>query len=224
MTIHKFPYLVTSFLAFVGLSTGSMACGWLCPFGLLQDIMHKIKSVKIRVPEKLTGMRYLVLLFLVILLPYITQETWFSKLCPMGTLQAALPWAVWNPIIPVYGEPAVAVGTLGILFGVKIVILLSFLGLFVLAKRPFCRLICPLGAILGFFNRYSFIGIKVDKKDCAGCHSCREKCPVDINVGDDPAASTCVRCFECLDCPNVSVSAGTREIARSGVNEGKANG
>ncbi|MBF0384263.1 MAG: 4Fe-4S binding protein [Candidatus Omnitrophica bacterium] len=210
MTIHKFPYLVSGYLAAVGISVGALPCGWLCPFGLIQDLLYKINSVKIKIHEKLTVLRYYSLIFLVIFFPLMTQETWFSKICPMGTIQAAIPWVVWNPVIPVYGEPAVSLKTLGFLFIAKILIAFSFIGLFIISKRPFCRLICPLGAILGLFNRVSLLRLGVNTKDCKDCQKCRDICPVDINISDDPQASTCVRCFKCLHCENVKISLGKR--------------
>jgi len=209
MTIRKFPYLLTAYLALIGISVGSLACGWLCPFGLLQDLMYKIKSVKLRISEKLSSLRYLVLFFLVILFPLVTQETWFSKVCPMGTFEAAIPWVLWNPIIPVYGEPAVSTQSLGWLFIIKLLIGFAFLGLFIIAKRPFCRLACPLGAIFGFFNKYSVLQLKVDGNHCTDCQKCKTNCPVDINISDNPGSSTCVRCFHCLKCENVRIQIGT---------------
>ncbi|MBF0252860.1 MAG: 4Fe-4S binding protein [Candidatus Omnitrophica bacterium] len=208
ITTHKFPFSLLGYLVGTSLLVGSMACGWLCPFGFLQDLAYKIKSFKIRIPEKLAPFRYFILVFLVILLPAVTHETWFSKLCPMGTLQAALPWALWNPIIPVYNEPAVATAGLGMFFAIKILILLFFLGLFVISKRPFCKVICPLGAIFGLFNKYSFFRLKVDTKACKDCAKCVDTCPVDINVGDDANSSTCVRCLKCLKCEHVKIDLG----------------
>ncbi len=210
MTIHKLPYLLAGYISAIGISVGALACGWMCPFGWLQDMLYKIKSVKFRLPEKLSSFRYLVLLLLVILLPWVTQETWFSKVCPMGTIQAAMPWVLWNPVIPVYGEPAVSVQTLGLLFIIKILIAVLFIGLFVMVKRPFCRLVCPLGAIFGFFNKYSLLQMDVDTKKCKDCQKCRDICPVDINISDDPGNSTCVRCFGCLKCDSVKVRLGKR--------------
>ena len=179
----------------------------------MQDLLYKIKSVKIRISEKLTSLRYLVLFFLVILFPLVTQETWFSKVCPMGTFEAAIPWVLWNPIIPVYGEPAVSTQSLGWLFIIKIVIAFAFLGLFIIAKRPFCRLACPLGAIFGFFNKYSILQLKVDTHSCTDCQKCKTHCPVDINISDDPGSSACVRCFHCLKCENVQHSNRSGESA-----------
>ncbi len=220
MTLHKIPFTVLGLLAAIGISIGAMACGWLCPFGLIQDLFYKLKSFKIGIPKYLTKLRYFVLFFLVFFIPYITQETWFSKLCPMGTLQAGLPWAAWNPIMPVYNEPVVSQASLGFFFAVKVLILLLFLGLFVIAKRPFCRTICPLGAIFGIFNRFSLVKLTVDTHNCKGCDSCVEGCPVDINVGDDPGASTCVRCLKCLKCEHVHVSVGSMKKNKLPVSNG----
>lgn len=206
--MHKFPFILTSYLVSIGILFGGLACGWLCPFGLFQDLLYKLKSIKISISEKLSGLRYLVLIFLVILIPLVSQETWFSKLCPMGTLQAAIPWVIWNPVIPVYGEPAVSTQTLGLLFIVKILIAFAFIGLFIVAKRPFCRMVCPLGAIFGFFNKFSLLQLEVNTKDCKDCQKCREICPVDLNISDNPGSSTCVRCFSCLKCENVRVRIG----------------
>ena len=206
MTLHRIPYLLIGYLFAIGITVGSMACGWLCPFGFMQDLMYKIKSFKIKIPKQAVSFRYFILFFLVIMLPYITQETWFSKLCPMGTIQAAIPWAIWNPTIPVYNEPAVAPNSLGLLFAIKLLILIIFLGLFIISKRPFCRTVCPLGAIFGFFNKYSILKLKVDLSNCQGCDKCVQTCPSDLNVSDDPDSAACVRCFKCLKCDSVKIS------------------
>ena len=215
MTIHKFPSLLAGYLTAIGITVGSLACGWLCPFGLFQDLLYKFRSFKVRIPEKLSVLRYVVLALLVILFPLVTQETTFSKLCPMGTIQAALPWVLWNPIIPVYGEPAVSIATLGLLFVVKVMIAVAFIGFFIIAKRPFCKLVCPMGAIFGFFNRHSLLQLAVDQKKCKDCQKCREVCPVDIRISDDPGSSVCVRCFNCLKCDSVKVRIGAAAVEKT---------
>ncbi|MBF0197850.1 MAG: 4Fe-4S binding protein [Planctomycetes bacterium] len=205
VTQRSLPYTLLAYLISVGISVGSMACGWLCPFGLLQDLMYKIKSVKLSIPHQLSHFRYFILFFLVLLIPLITQETWYCKLCPAGTLEAALPWVLWNPIMPLYNEPVAQNGNLGVLFIVKIGILVALLGAMTASKRVFCRTLCPLGAIFGLFNKISLLSLSVDKANCTSCDDCVTKCPVDLNVSDNPNASTCVRCMKCLECDNVSL-------------------
>lgn len=110
-----------------------------------------------------------------------------------------------------YNEPAVSPGSLGALFVIKLLILLVFLILFVVAKRPFCRTVCPLGAIFGLFNKFSLVRLTVDRVNCKDCGKCVPRCPVDHCVGDDPNATICVRCLNCLDCENVRLEMGGSE-------------
>ena len=151
-TIRAIPYYLIGFLVLVGLTVGRLACGWLCPFGFLQDLMYKISSPKYKIPDYFKYFKYAVLLLLVIVLPYITGETVFSMICPAGTLTAGIPWALWNPVDAQTGQHVFSTGQ-GVMFFVSLMILIAFLVWFVLTKRPFCRTTCPMGAILSFFNQ-----------------------------------------------------------------------
>ncbi len=201
--IRAIPYYLIGFIGVVGLAVGRMACGWLCPFGFLQDLLHKIRSPKIQIPYYFRYFKYLVLLVLVIILPYITGEMTFSMICPAGTLTAGIPWAVWNPVNPQTGQHFFSSGQ-GVLFFISLFILIVFLLLFVITKRPFCRVVCPMGAILAFFNRYSMIRLKVSNK-CDGCNICQDICPVDLNVSLDSNSAECIRCLECTRCDHVKI-------------------
>ncbi|MEW6188622.1 MAG: 4Fe-4S binding protein, partial [Actinomycetota bacterium] len=86
--IRSIPFLTIGILGMVGVLVGRMTCGWLCPFGFLQDLLARIPVPKLGIPDGLTYFRFLVLIFLVILIPLWVGEPWFSKLCPMGALQA----------------------------------------------------------------------------------------------------------------------------------------
>lgn len=206
LAIHRFPFFIVGHFAVLGLLVGRMACGWLCPIGFLQDALYKIRSRKIRIPRFFSMGPYVVLLLLVLWLPFATSEHWFSKLCPIGTLVAGIPWIAWNPINPETGNPMVTAGTLGALFGVKLLILGGFLYLFIAARRPFCRIACPLGLFLSFFNRISIVQLKVEE-DCDQCDMCEKLCPMDIKVYEDPNSCDCVRCLECTACGKVTVEA-----------------
>lgn len=202
--VHKAPLFLLGLLGLFGLSVGRMACGWLCPFGLIQDLLYRIQSVKIRIPAALSVLRYFVLVLLVVLLPYATGESWFSILCPMGTLSAALPWALWNPILPNTGFHVVSQTAVSWIFVIKVLILGGFIMLFVIAKRPFCRFFCPVGLFFSFFNRISLLELEVSS-GCTRCNRCQEMCPVDIKVYEDPDSGDCIRCLRCTACRHVSV-------------------
>ena len=201
MAIHTFPYYLVAFIALVGLSVGRMACGWICPFGFLQDLMYRIRSPKFKIPFMLRYMKYLILFLLVIILPYTTGEMWFSKLCPAGTLTAGIPWALWDPVNPSTGVSILPNGP-GVIFYMSLIILTGFMVWFVLSKRPFCRVVCPMGALFSLFNRFSAIRLEASP-ECDGCNTCQGVCPMDLNIYLDLNSTECIRCLECTRCGHV---------------------
>ena len=203
MAIHAVPLYPLVFIGLVGITIGRMACGWVCPFGYLQDLIYKIRSPKFKIPYVLSHVKYLALIFLVLIIPYKTGELWFSKLCPAGTLTAGIPWALWDPTNPATGQPLLPEGP-GVMFYVSILILLGFLIWFIVVKRPFCRVVCPMGALLSLFNRYSMIRLEVGP-GCDGCNTCQTNCPMDLNVYVDVDSKECIRCLECTQCGHVKL-------------------
>jgi ferredoxin-type protein NapH len=194
---YQFGLYVLGFLGAVGSLVGRMPCGWLCPFGFLQELLYKIKTKKLRIPKFLTYMKYVVLVVFVVFLPlFIMDEfgfgqTWFCKwICPAGTLEAGLPLAAISADIR---------GQIGFLFSWKFAILVLFIAWMIVSKRPFCRTVCPLGAIFALFNKVSLFRIVVDDDKCTLCNKCWNDCPVDIKVYEKPNSPECIRCLKCID-------------------------
>ena len=111
-----FSYYITGFLILVGVLLGRFVCGFLCPFGWLQDLLHKIPGRKISTGrlKPLTYMKYAVLIGTVILLPALMindvgmGDPYFCKyICPQGVLEGALPLAAANAF-PAEGAPRCA--------------------------------------------------------------------------------------------------------------------
>ncbi|NPV82176.1 MAG: 4Fe-4S binding protein [Candidatus Aminicenantes bacterium] len=205
----KLGLYVIGSLGLMGTVGGRLPCGWLCPFGLLQELVYKVPLPKIKLPAFLTNLRYLVLAVLVLLLPLLVVDTsglgwpWFCKwVCPAGTLEAGIVLSALNPAIR---------AQLGFLFSWKLSLLILFLVWMAVSMRPFCRTVCPLGTILGFFNRVSAFRMKVDLERCIVCNACQKICPVDIRIYEDPDSSQCIRCLKCEQvCPTVCISHGFR--------------
>jgi ferredoxin-type protein NapH len=204
MTIGEVPWLLVGGLVIVGALVGRMTCGWLCPFGLLQDLMYRIPCAKLPVWKPLRFLKYGVLAFGVIVVPIMTELPWFSQLCPAGTLSAGIPWVIWNPTSPASGRPIIA-NPAGTLFAVKLSILFTLVVLFATMKRPFCRVLCPLGAIFSLFGRFSVVQLSVSSS-CQRCNRCQTLCPVDQAVWQAPNSGECVRCLACTRCRRVQVS------------------
>lgn len=203
ITLH-----VVGLLGVVGVIGGRFACGWLCPFGYVQDGLYKIPSPKLRIPRFLEWGKYAALAVLVVALPALWvdefgQSTgpWFCKvLCPAGTLEGA---------VPLLGVGAEQIPERPYYLILKAGILALFLAWMVVSKRPFCRTACPLGAIYGMFNRTSLLRVRVDAAKCVKCDRCLVTCPVDLRVYEQGETAGCIRCLSCRKtCPKGAVTFG----------------
>ena len=208
---RRFPFYVLGLLMLFGVALGRLICGLLCPFGLVQDLLFKIPSPKLRVPKKidkpLRWLKYAVLLVLVVLLPaFAVTDTgvappYFCKyLCPAGTLEGGVPLLLANPSLR---------SLMGALFSWKVLVLVVILAACVFIPRAFCRYLCPLGAFYSLFNRFSFYQIKLDKSKCTGCKKCEHACPMAVEVTKGCGGPECIRCGKCRDaCPAGAITSG----------------
>ena len=202
-----FSYYITGCLLLLGVLLGRFICGFLCPFGWFQELLHKIPTRKLSTKrlKPLTYIKYAVLLLAVVLLPaLITNDVgmgdpFFCKyLCPQGVLEGAIPLAAVNSGIR---------SALGVLFSWKLGILITVIVLSVLFYRPFCKWLCPLGAFYALVNRVSLFGMKVDKHKCVSCGRCAKACKMDVDVTKNPDHTECIRCGMCIRaCPTKAVS------------------
>nr|WP_122012097.1 4Fe-4S binding protein [Maliibacterium massiliense] len=213
---HWFAFYVVGFLMIVGALVGRFVCGWLCPFGLVQDLLHKIPFPKKlrRLPGEnvLRSLKYILLIGFVILLPLFAVDAfgqgqpWFCKyVCPSGTLLGGVPLLSANE-----GLRAAA----GWLFAWKGALLAVLLVLSILLYRPFCRYLCPLGVIYGFFNKIALLRYRVDAEKCTACGVCQRTCPMDIPTYKTPNSAACIRCGACVKaCPHraIGTTLGRRE-------------
>ena len=191
-------FYIIGFIGIIGVLGGRIVCGWACPFGFLQDLLFKIRSRKIIIPEFLEPVKYLILVVTVFLLSWYTKEPFFCKIiCPAGTLEAGIPLLLMNSDLR---------GMIGWLFVWKSCFLTFFLFMMIVSKRPFCRFVCPLGAIYGLLNKVSLFRLEVDSGTCTSCKKCSEICPVDLKIYSKKHSSTgCIRCFSCKACPEKAV-------------------
>ena len=202
----KFSYYITGFLILLGVTLGRFICGFLCPFGWFQDLLHKIPGKKFSTArlKPLRYLKYIILVVFVILLPMFATNSigmgdpFFCKyICPQGVLEGAIPLSLANSGIR---------AALGKLFTWKFSILLSVIVLSVLFYRPFCKWLCPLGAFYALFNRVSLFQMKVDKSKCVSCGKCARACKMDVDVTKTPNHTECIRCGMCIRaCPTNAV-------------------
>ena len=200
----KLAFYAAGFLMFVGALAGRFVCGWLCPFGLIQDLLHKIpfpeKIGTFRGDRLLRKLKYVILIVFVILLPMFLVDVlgqgapYFCKLiCPAGTLEGGIPLVLLNESMR---------SALGWLYAWKNVLLLITIVLSVMIYRPFCKYICPLGAVYSVFNPISVFRYRVDEKKCTGCGICAKVCGMQVDPAENANHPECIRCGACKkSCP-----------------------
>ncbi len=210
LAVRQFPFFILGFIGFIGTTVGRATCGWMCPFGLLQELLYKIPAFKFRIPRIFSYFKYVVLVVLVVILPLLLYEPWFCKFCPAGTLEAGVPLLSWNPVKSL-GSSLLDILTTH--FYLKYGILIFFLVLFIATKRPFCRVMCPLGAFFSIFNKLSILRMHVDRKKCTECNICYNVCPMEIKIYENPNALDCIRCGRCrAACPHKAINFATPDV------------
>lgn len=199
------PFYVFGIILLYGIIFGRFICGFLCPFGLIQDLLHKIPTPKLRknrLTKALSYLKYVILVFFVFVIPLVYMFKDFplpgfcKYICPAGTLGGAVSLLI-NP------QNSEMFGMLGPLFTWKFMLMVSFAVACIFIYRCFCRFFCPLGALYGLLNRFAILGIKLDKPSCTECGRCVTKCKMDISrVGDHE----CINCGECISvCPTGAI-------------------
>ncbi len=202
---HTLPFYVFGVIALYGLLFGRWICGFLCPFGLIQELLHKIPTPKLKkskVTRVLSWFKYVVLAVFVFILPlmYMFRDfplpAFCKYICPAGTLEGAMGLLSNKVNDSMFGM-------LGPLFTWKFLLMVSIIVTCVFIFRMFCRFICPLGALYGLFNKFALVGVKLEKDKCTDCGLCVSKCQMDIrHVGDHE----CINCGECISvCPTKAI-------------------
>ncbi len=181
---------------------GRVFCGWICPLGTLQQLSawllaprSRRESLRVNRYRRWYATKYIILVVLLVLALAGSLQT--GLLDPLSVLARGIGAAVW-PALP--GGRPMPGGWLaaGFLFG----ILLASRWI----PRLFCRAFCPLGALLGFFARFSLLRIHRDATSCTNCQLCTVAC----QGADEPLGEH--RISECMVCLNCTVSCPEQAI------------
>lgn len=197
---YNFSFYVVGFLLAIGVIFGRLICGYVCPFGLLQELLYKIPFPKSKLPKWTTYIKYVVLVIFVLILPVavtnymgIGKPAFCEFICPAGTLEGGIP------LLSTHSELR---QTIGHIFSIKITILILILLGTLSVYRFFCKTLCPLGAIYGLLNKISLYHLEIDKTLCVNCGKCSKVCQMDVDPVKTPDSMECIRCGACAAaCP-----------------------
>ncbi|MEA1868901.1 MAG: 4Fe-4S binding protein [Euryarchaeota archaeon] len=190
-------------LAFIGgLSVigAKLFCGWVCPFGALQEIVNRIPvpaGKKIKLPFKITnGIR--ISIFVISLVMVIGTG------CDLYTYQNIL-----NPfeLFDWHFEAVLAVLVGAVLIASAFV------------YRPFCYLVCPVGLLTWLLEHVSIFRVRLDREKCNDCKKCilKSPCPsVKAIIDGDTVRPDCFACGVCIDaCPKNALEFGIWKKAKA---------
>ncbi|MPM04831.1 putative electron transport protein YccM [bioreactor metagenome] len=202
--IHSSSFILMLLGLIAAVLFGAIFCGYICPFGSFQEWIGKLgrklfpKKYNRIVPKKLDRvLRYLRYLVLIMVL----YQTAISAKLVFQTVDPY--YALFN-----FFTSEVAVSAY-IMLGV-----ITVLSLFI--ERPWCKYLCPYGALLGLFNSIRIFKIRRNKNTCIRCKKCDRVCPMNIEVSDKEVIRDlqCISCHKCtseVSCPvkdTVAISIG----------------
>ncbi len=196
---HAVPWLTLGLIAGFGVFLGRFFCGWVCPIGLLQDLVHGIPSPKIRFPSFLRWMKYVFLIAGVGLVAFFAGKEvlyFFCKYCPVATIEVAVPQMIVDRD---WTMDTWRILRLSVLALVLVLVLFNI--------RSFCKIMCPVGALVAVANKFSLYTIRLDPGKCVHCRKCDKACPMDVPVENTSRTGRSVNrhteCIECLKCQEV---------------------
>lgn len=199
---QTFPFLALGMVFVIGALFGRLLCGWVCPFGFLQDMLYKIPGPKFEMPKWTRNIKYVLLVGTVFITPLLLGEDTmysFCRLCPASALQVTIPNIITG------GTSTISTFTV-----LKLLVLTAVLVLAMMSSRSFCQMLCPIGALLAPLNHFSFWSVKPPTHHCGGCHRCDDVCPTNVEPSiliekelSPSRKADCVVCHDCQPvCPN----------------------
>jgi len=229
----EFPLVPLASIFVIGSLLGRLLCGWLCPVGFIQDLISKLKGIQSKVsPRKHATLMRVKFLFLSIMLFFSTTlalslyfgagsgykdalgpfaSGFFFQIEPETTLFATLPRLMVQSNVDSGLFDFTTLSLPGILILLSLIILTAFFIGAYMVPWFWCRYVCPTGALMGIFMKFSFLGLRRDPSKCTKCGECVESCPMQVRILELPWEKfndqECTLCLECVAaCPSGALS------------------
>ena len=225
--------VVVAVLVVLTLVFGRIYCSVICPLGVLQDLLARLnrKRNKYSYSKELRWLRYAVLVVFVVaavagvgsLFQLLAPYSAFGRIATM-VLQPL--WMLGNNVLGFLAERADSYAFYTVDVWVKsmpvlVIAVVTLLVLLVLAwrgGRTYCNTICPVGTILSFFARFSWLKIRFADDKCRNCSLCSRNCKaacIDYKT-HSVDYSRCVVCGNCIDSCKFGALTYSRQARRLG--------
>jgi polyferredoxin len=199
LQFHAVPWLALGLIAAFGVLVGRLFCGWICPMGLLQELLDLVPTPKLKLPRFLRWLKYAFLFISVGAVAYWAGKEvlyFFCKYCPVAALEVLLPQMLQD------GD-----WTMDAWRMLRLSVLVFVLVIVIFNGRWFCKAMCPVGALVAFFNRFALFRIRLDAAACIHCGKCDKTCPMLVPVEACSRTGRAVNrhseCIACLKCQQV---------------------
>jgi ferredoxin-type protein NapH len=164
---------------------GRTFCGWICPVYLATESADKLRR-RLGTGDRtlpLSGGRWL--LAATLILSMLTALPLFEMLSPIGATSRALMFQDWQPLLVLLAIVLVEVAV---------------------ARRVWCRSLCPVGGFYALLGRFSPLRVRFSREACNGCGECCRLCPVEEvlqpvlqGAARQVSSGDCTRCGACID-------------------------
>jgi ferredoxin len=188
----------------------SSFCGWVCPFGTLQQwIMGVSRFLQRMVPAlgRLAKTIHARPRPVLVVLDRSLRWLKYGVLALILYSTIAMGKMVFRDYDPYAALISLPEGIIWPAFAILVAV--AVLGFFV--ERPWCRYLCPFSPVIGLFGKLAPVKIERTSTFCKGCNICEVKCPVGLPVAS-ATRITAVDCNNCLKCIEACPRGGALDL------------
>lgn len=208
-SIHPAAVVVFVTVILLSLLLRRSFCSWICPVAIVSEcswklgfrLLHRNWHVPARLDNALRGLKYLLMgLFIYFIVINMTSDALFSFI--RSEYQMIADVRLMNFFLHL---SPLALG-----------VVLALVALSIVLRNPFCRYLCPYGALLGLVATLSPLRVTRNSERCVSCGVCSQVCPtyIDVMHKTSVASPECIACWRCISHCRFNEALSIRAVRR----------